>query len=769
MRYIIITISILLSFSMYGQTITGKIVNGQKQPIAFVNAILMEADSTFITGDVSDDNGLFQLPATPSMALLKISYVGYKDYIIPVLSRTDMGIIQMEEDDIKLDEVVVKGNLPVTRLKRDAMVTTVENNILSKAGSANDVLAKIPGIIRKDEQFEVFGKGKPLIYLNGRQIRNEQELERLNSDEIKHVELVTNPGSRYDASVKAVIRIQTVKRKGDGFGFDVRSSYMQSQNTDLIDQFQLNYRHSNLDIFGSGYYMHSNTMTKAIMKQENNVDNLWIQENQSNNIRKFDYMNFNLGFNYMISENHSFGLQYYLTDYPTYLDKSDISSTVLLNHEFYDYLDSWSKTSHKYKPIHSLSGYYNGKIGDLNVDLNIDYFKEKYKLESVTSENSQEQADRDIRSLNPVDNQLAAAKLIFTYPIWDGELSWGSEYVYTLRTDDYLSFSTEYIPTSHSKIGENNVAAFADYRHNFNFGQLAVGLRYEHVKFDYYENQELKKDQSRNYNNVYPNISWNKQIGKVQLQLNYTAKTLRPTYSQLSNNLIYINRFTWKKGNSTLKQALTHDVTFSGVWRFLQGFVSFQKQRDAIIQWSNPVEKSPEIALMQSISIDKLSSLMAMVSATPKINCWFPQFSLGIKKQWLTIETSQYQLEMNDPMLIAGFSNTLSLPKGFVLGVDFSFQGKGFFQNVYLNQDIWLCNVSLRKSFLKDALSLELRGNDLFYKRRNNVIVYYNQLIATQKDRMDSREFVFTVRYKFNTTSSKYKGRGAGGDQRKRL
>lgn len=771
MKVILFFASILFPLSLQAQTLSGKIVNEQKQPVAFANLILLSIDSTFIAGNVSDENGMFRLELPQNASLLKVSYIGYPDQILPISSGTDKSIIQMKEETTALNEVIVKGNLPVTRIKGDAMVTTVENSVLSKLGSANDVLAKVPGIIKQDEAIEVFGKGEPLIYINGRQVRNKQELEQLSSDEIKDIELITNPGSRYDATVKAIIRIQTARRRGKGFGFDVRSSYCQSQNTDLIEQLSFNDRHANLDLFGSAYYMHSNTMTKAAMEQENRVDGdgIWNQNNSISSGRRFNYLNMTAGFNYGIAENHSLGMQYDITAYPSYFDKSDVNSTVLRNGEFYDYLKSYEFIKHDYKPQHLLNAYYNGKLDNLSIDLNVDYFREKYELESATTENSREQENRQIHSLNPVDNQLAAAKLVLTCPLLGGELSWGGEYAYTLRTDDYLSFSSDYIPTSYSKIREHNGAAFAEYKRVFPFGRLTAGVRYEHVKFNYYQNQEYQGVQSRKYDNVYPNVSFGTQAGKVHLQLSYTAKTQRPAYWQLSNNLIYINRFTWKKGEPALIPALTHDVTLTGTWRFLQAVLSFQQQRDAIIQWSSSVAESPEIVLMQPVNFGKLPLLTAMVAASPTIGCWSPSWILGVKKQWVTVESSNYSVRMNDPMLTAAFNNILSFPAGFAFGVDFSFQGKGYYQNIYLNRNIWLCNLSLRKSFLNDAVSLELRGNDLFYKRRNSVVVYYNHLIASQTDRMDSREFVFTIRYKFNHAPNKYKGTGAGNEQRSRF
>lgn len=57
-------------------------------------------------------------------------------------------------------------------MKDDALSTTVQGTVLSKAGTAEDVLARIPGLQRKQDGFEVFGKGAPLIYINGRKMRD---------------------------------------------------------------------------------------------------------------------------------------------------------------------------------------------------------------------------------------------------------------------------------------------------------------------------------------------------------------------------------------------------------------------------------------------------------------------------------------------------------------------------------------------------------------------------------------------------------------------
>lgn len=62
-------------------------------------------------------------------------------------------------------------------------------------------------------------------------------------------------------------------------------------------------------------------------------------------------------------------------------------------------------------------------------------------------------------------------------------------------------------------------------------------------------------EQSRMYGNWFPNLSFSRKLGSVRAQLSYTAKTQRPTYSQLSNNVTYVDRFTMQRGNPLLERS----------------------------------------------------------------------------------------------------------------------------------------------------------------------------------------------------------------------
>ena len=121
---------------------------------------------------------------------------------------------------VELQEVIVKGGLPNTRLKAGAMITRIEGTPLAQSGTLGEMLVKVPGMTGTDEAPEVLGKGSPLIYINGRKMRDASELKRLHSEDIRDVEVINNPGAQYDAQVRAVVRIRTRKQQGDGLSLD---------------------------------------------------------------------------------------------------------------------------------------------------------------------------------------------------------------------------------------------------------------------------------------------------------------------------------------------------------------------------------------------------------------------------------------------------------------------------------------------------------------------------------------------------------------------
>lgn len=222
------------SFGLSAQTVSGKLVDEQNQPLPYANVVLLSLpDSAFVNGTISGEDGTFTLDATSQNQIVKISSIGYKTVCKPV-SPANIGIVQLVSDAQQLGEVVVKADLPKTRVKGDAMVTTVAGSILENAGTGNDLLNKIPGVSANEGDIKVFGAGTPEIYINGRKVRDKSELDQLASDNIKSVEVVNNPGSRYDATVNAVIRIQTKKPQANKYTYETGNPLLKPTLTQNV-------------------------------------------------------------------------------------------------------------------------------------------------------------------------------------------------------------------------------------------------------------------------------------------------------------------------------------------------------------------------------------------------------------------------------------------------------------------------------------------------------------------------------------------------------
>ncbi len=669
----------------------------------------------------------------------------------------------------ELGEVVVKAHLPQYKKTHEGLLTNVAGTVLSKMGTADDVLKHVPSIVKKKDGYEVVGKGTPIIYINGRKMQDISELDNIKSSDIKSVEVIQNPGATYDASVNAVIKIKTIKKKGEGFGFDTRSVYWYNKHDNTIQQVNMNYRHNGLNLFTTYKFSDATWMQKATYEQAVHVDTLWQQHNNNEVTGRIESHRLISGFSYDFNANHSIGARYTLTS-PGYSRSKDFfDSQVTADDKFYDYIKTDGLTVDKDNPSHQLNAYYNGTLGKTTIDLNTDLYFSTNRAYAYSDEQSQEHDSRNVNSKNRVSNKMVATKLVITSPLLGGNFSYGAEYINTHRNDDYEVNRTDLLANSYSKLEEQTASPFIQYARLTPIGNITAGLRYEYVRFKYYDAGIYQPEQSRSFRNLFPTISYGAKIGKVMAQLSYSVKTSRPSYSQLSNNVSYMNRFTRQTGNPYLDNETNHRVELSGVWKFIQFMVNYRDSRNAIIYWAEQIPGNEAITMISRKNVKSLKSMTAYISAAPKIGIWAPQINLGMQKPWFTLHTDVASYRLNRPIFMGNFNNAFSLPCGITLNVDYRYQGKGNTMNVYLAKEQHVLDVSISKSFLKDALTLEIKGNDLLYKCWDADLLYNQKMELLQVSKRGTRDLQLTLRYKFNTTRSKYKGTGAGNAELNRL
>ena len=278
-KMVITAVCLLAMSAMMAQNITGKVVDTKGEPLPFANVMLLNrADSAFVKGAVSGEDGSFTINASCNGGIIKVSSVGYTTVFQDCVGG-DLGVVRLNEDSKMLGEVVVKSYLPKTILSGEGMSTTVAGSVLEKTSNMEQLLSRIPSVSAKDGQIEVFGRGTPVIYINGRKMQDGMELQRLQPSDIKKIEVIKNPGARYDASVKSVIRITTKKPQGEGFSFDNNTTFCVNEDERLssIESFQANYRKGGLDISGFLYGAYTHTPDNKQITMFSYLTDTWKQ------------------------------------------------------------------------------------------------------------------------------------------------------------------------------------------------------------------------------------------------------------------------------------------------------------------------------------------------------------------------------------------------------------------------------------------------------------------------------------------------------------
>jgi hypothetical protein len=197
--------------------------------------------------------------------------------------------------------------------------------------------------------------------------------------------------------------------------------------------------------------------------------------------------------------------------------------------------------------------------------------------------------------------------------------------------------------------------------------------------------------------------------------------------------------------------------------------LAYSDRRDAIIYWVEQQAGNSAVSRISYQNIPTLKNLTVQVVAAPKFGIWSPQLSAVMLKQWMTLHTDLATYKMNAPIFQFNLDNSFNFGHGWVGSADAYLVTKGHSENLYFVRTAGAVNLSLTKSLMKDRLSIQLKGADLLHTEKHGTVMYAGSMQTEQISWYDSRQFVLTLRYKFNTTRSKYKGTGAGNDEKNRL
>jgi len=747
--------------------VIGRVVDESGNPIEFANISLY--GDAYINGGVSNGNGDFVIPCKARQQLMvKVSFVGYKT-VERNIGVGNIGTITLLPETYMVKGVEVKGEIPQYKPTSGGMTVDIQHSILHDIGSANDLLAMIPMVQQgSDGKFNVLAKGEPEIYINNKKVRDPNELKQLKSVDIKSVDVITSPGAKYNAEVNAVIRIKTLKTQGEGLSLMVTSDTWKNNKWNNYDDLTLKYRTRGLEVSANVALDNGHYSNDQNLEQELHIKKDFFNAHADLPVRSsWTELQYKGGLSYDFNTDHSVGLSFSSQKIFHNRFKCDMTQNYLKNGAFYGDVLLKTDIDELDKPVWELNTYYVGKVGKLDIDLNATMLQRKTESHLNQLEFSKELGDRTITTLNNEDRKMMAGKLVLTYPVWKGSLSGGTEATSTKSYGRNVN-KENIIPETDNEMKEKNIAGFAEYELQLGQWRLNAGLRFEHVKADYYAFGEWQQEPSRTYNDWFPNLSVAWQKDKWSAQLNYSKRITRPPYRMLESMIVYDSRMFYEGGNPLLRPSVRQSIDLNLTYSWLTFVAGFTRENDLFTHIGRVYDEEKEIAIFQPVNFDHQDRVYATLVASPKFGFWQPNLTLHYYQQMFDAEAYGAPKKLDKPEFSFDLKNWFVINPTMKALVHANYSGSNHWAFMYRGSN-FAVNARLQKSFFNERLSCTLYANDIFRTSRNKMTTYYAIGLTDQDVYTYTQCVGLTLSYNFNVSRSKYKGSGAGNDEKNRL
>ncbi len=744
----------------------GRIVDEKGNAAEYATiALLSPIDSTIVGHGVSNENGNFVIPCNSRKVLARITYIGYKT-VNRIYNNTEMGIIKLQPKTMIVKGVVVKGDRPQYKMLSGGMEVAVEHTLLSKMANTFEVLSLLPRVSVDGQKISVFGKGTPIVYINNKRVNDNNEIVNITPDNIKSISVITSPGAEYDAEVESVIRIRTKERRANGFS--LRADAFGKYNKWMSDYelISARYQTKKFEIANSLWTMgthdgeDNNLITDIYLPDKHYYNDQLIHLDTNNR-----FLSEKLSADYSLNDSNSIGGSYRYYGMLKGRTNSVSRQDVLLNGMAHGSIDQ-KEVMKPFLSLHQADIYYVGKVGHVGVDFNATYYAVKNRRNDEGFEISKELGNQEVHSSNRQNSDMWAGKLVVNIPLWKGNMSVGTE---MSKTDSHGTFLNEeqLVPSTKTDIHERNIAGFAQYGLVLNKWTVGLGVRYENIVRDYLSDGVKQDDVSRKYNNFFPNlsVSWNK--GNWNWQLNVNEKIHRPSYRQLGNFMQFDNRFLYEGGNPTLQPEKVFNVETMMLYKWLNVSVGYKYLKD-VMEWTKYIYPGKEFAYNTSLNFDHKQLLYASVNVSPKLGIFRPTWGFNYNQQFFDTRKYGASKALSKPLLSCSLNNNFALSETMNAAIRLNAStthADGFL----MMKSYYRVDLQFDKSFANRTWIIYLSANDIF-KTAKERWTMYGLGAGTTKDCYNyTRNISLQVTYNFNAKRSKYKGTGAGNEEKSRL
>ena len=759
--------------------ISGKVADQNGQPVPYANVALISNEGGLVDGAVSDEDGNFLIESVKSAKVkLVISSIGYQTYssesfeLAPGMAR-DFGKVTIQDEMTGLDEVTVKSSRPEIIIEPDKTIVNVEGTVMAEGSNALDVIGRSPGIyVDQDGNINLNGRSGATVMINDRPSYMSATdlanfLRSMPADNIKSIEVINNPSSRFDAEGSAgVINIQLKKNTVDGvFGniqvgglynglfapnagatLNVKKGKWSTNGTLNYNEFA---NHNDLDIYRN-------------FELEDGVSR-FVQDSRITS--RYKTPSFVGSANYEINKNQNLGINVQAsasTDDNTSDSKSTITNP---GQDYNDYMKSLNDAEGKRNRVFS-NLHYDAKLDTLGtkISADIDFTLMDNSSTSLLSNGYWDEMDpnaisRDkVRTLNDMFYTILTSKVDFTMPLKGGKVletglkgSW-------VESDNDLNLSKsieegpfEADPNSNRFIyNENVLAAYVSLKGSINEKlSYQAGLRGEYSDITG-NSVTLDVVNTQQYFNLFPSMFLQQKVSdKYQIVYNANRRITRPNYRLLNPFVYYIDPLTSERGNPGLTPQYSTNFEMNhvvkGAYQFTLGYSITE---DTFMQvFEQDQEARTTTTFTDNFDKTKNANFRAIVP-------------VEIKKWWNTsnmvqVNYNQYQSQIGEDLLdvdqvsyMVRSQHNFVLPKGFKMELMGMYLGPQIWGQGLIEGFGWV-DLGVTKSVMKDKLSLSVNGTDIFRTQMIKANIDFADIDTSFRQYRSNQGVRFTLRYNF--------------------
>ncbi|WP_298517898.1 outer membrane beta-barrel family protein [uncultured Kordia sp.] len=765
----------------FGQTFKGKIIDKQNQPISFANVVAKNTtDNSLITGVISDEHGAFSIEVKNVNIYLEVSFVGFITKKINP-TQSNIGTIVLEEGGQQLQEVVITARKKLIQQKVDRLIFNVENTVAGTGGTALDALKATPSVNVETDKLAIIGKGNVRVMINDRIVQlsgNELTayLNTIASDDIKNIEVITTPPSKYDAEGNSgLINIVLKKSKENSWNNQIRTSYTQATYALFNFGNTFNYNKNKVSVIASL------NGTKGHTAQFNEFDIIYPSASTETNLdmkNKENMISGRLGLDYKLTDNATVGISYI----GSFEDKSindggrtrtdDGNGTFTIN-------QGNANTTNK---NHSINAHYIQKLDTLGrkLAIDVDYFNFKNSFDRNFSSEQFITNQNYFEARNNTNQNIKnySGKIDVEHPSKWGSFSYGVKSTVTKTDSDVAFYNTTtgipvFDPTQSNEFmySENINAVYADMSKPLNEKwQAKIGLRFENTRTKGVSKTNNQTD-INTYNKLFPSVflGYNPSE-KNMFNLSYSKRIQRPSFERLNPFRFYINSISYQEGNPFLRPQISDNLEFTHIYKgklISKAFVSYVDDG-----YFNIIKAEDGAQQRIVVTFDN----------------FYTAFNYGLTETfiynptpwWNT--TTQATLSKMDTRYKDGFDldaellsqwnfqfynrNTFHLNEAKTIQAETTFIYATPQKLMYFSiSEMVSLDLGLKFSLLDKKLNCVLAVNDILKRRATSVNTKTNGIDQTYYNYFDTRSVKFSLNYSFGNKKIKVKQRNSGNEE----